>query len=123
MVKRSIGVRLRDMLRSIDGAMEIIDGVDLASYRKSFFKRMAIERCVEIVSEASRHIPEDMKERHPAIPWPEIRAIGNLLRHHDGRIDDRVIWRIATSSLPELKQVVEALLAEIEDIKARNQKS
>ena len=122
MVKRSIAIRLRDMLLSIEGAMEIVDGVDLERYRKSFRIRMAIERCVEVVSEASRHVPEEMRARHPDIPWPEVRAIGNVLRHDYARVDDRVIWRIATRSFPELKKVIEQLLAEVEGKKSRNRK-
>lgn len=114
MVKRSVVARVRDMLRAIDGAMDIIEGMDLGSYRQSFPTRMAIERCIEIVSEASRGIPVELTEKFPDVPWPEIRAIGNVLRHDYGIVDDLVIWRVATKSLPELKPVIEALLTEAE---------
>jgi uncharacterized protein with HEPN domain len=72
--------------------------------------RRAVERGVEIVSEASRHIPDELKQRYPHIYWREISAIGNLLRHEYGRVDDRIIWRVVEEYLPELKDVVTEML-------------
>jgi uncharacterized protein with HEPN domain len=109
-VKRPHLVRLRDMLENVDLVAEMVAGVDLAAYRRDIMLRRAVERCVEIVSEASRGIPDEMKAGFPDQPWLEIAAIGNLLRHHYERIDDLIMWKIATRSLPELRQVVIAMI-------------
>ncbi|HKZ97532.1 MAG TPA: HepT-like ribonuclease domain-containing protein [Hyphomicrobiaceae bacterium] len=115
MIKRTQLVRLRDMLEAIDGVAEMTSGVDLAGYRGDFKLRKAVERCVEIVSEASRHIPATLKARFPEQPWDEIAAIGNLLRHHYQRVDDRIMWKIATRSLRDLRPVVAAMIEETEE--------
>jgi uncharacterized protein with HEPN domain len=109
-VKRSQIVRLRDVLDSIDAAVEMCTDVDLAEYQRDLKLRRAVERCIEIVSEASRHIPTGLKDRFPEQPWPEIAAIGNLLRHHYQRVDDLIIWKIATQSLPRLRKAVKAMI-------------
>src|ERR1700730_11423704 len=57
-------------------------GRRLGGYRRDIKLRRAVERCVEIISEASRHIPMQMKVDFPEHPWEEIASIGNLLRHH-----------------------------------------
>lgn len=114
MVKRSLRIRLEDIVENIDGATELTAGLSFAEYKGNFGVRKAIERCVEIVSEASRHIPDDIKETYPNAYWPEIRAIGNLLRHQYQRVDDLVMWRIATKYFPELKIEVMAILAELD---------
>src|SRR5436190_1290981 len=75
----------------------------------------AVERCIEIVSEASRHIPLDIEERFPEQPWPEIAAIGNLLRHHNQRVDDLIIWKIATRSMLLLRTAVLAMIKTADD--------
>ena len=67
--------------------------------------RRAVERGVEIISEASRYIPDELKQQYPHIYWREIAGIGNLLRHEYGRIDDRIMWRVVQRYLPELKVV------------------
>jgi uncharacterized protein with HEPN domain len=55
-----------------------------------------------------------MKAAFPNQPWQEIASIGNLLRHHYERIDDLIMWKIATRSLPDLRGVVVSLIGESE---------
>jgi uncharacterized protein with HEPN domain len=102
------------MLENIEAVAEMAAGVDLANYRGNVMLRRAVERCVEIISEAGRSIPESMKTAFPDQPWPEIASIGNLLRHHYERIDDLIMWKIATRPLPDLRKVVVALIEETE---------
>ena len=71
MVKRSVRIRLNDIIENIDGAMVLVDGLTLADYQSSFGLRKAVERCVEIVSEASRHIPDELKDKYPNAFWPK----------------------------------------------------
>jgi uncharacterized protein with HEPN domain len=75
--------------------------------------RQAIERNIEIISEASRRLPADMKARYPDLPWPAIAAIGNVLRHEYYTVELDVIWRVATRDLRPLAAAVDALLAEV----------
>ena len=110
MLKRSTRIHLQDILETLDGAQEIMKGVSLEDYRGNFEKRKALERCVEIVSEASRHIPDAMKSKYPNSYWPEIRDIGNLLRHEYQRVDDLIMWRIAQNYFPELRRVIKEML-------------
>jgi uncharacterized protein with HEPN domain len=107
---RSQLVRLRDILGNIDAVAEMIEDVDLGAYRRDLKLCRAVERCVEIISEASRHIPVQMKMDHSEQPWDEIAAIGNLLRHHYERIDDLIMWKIATQSLPKLRPTILAMI-------------
>jgi uncharacterized protein with HEPN domain len=53
-----------------------------------------------------------MKLKHPTQPWDEIASIGNLLRHHYERIDDFIMWKIPTRSLPQLRPIIVAMLKE-----------
>jgi uncharacterized protein with HEPN domain len=64
-IKRSELVRLRDILENIDAVAEMMDQVDLAAYRRDYKLRRALERCVEIISEASRRIPDQLKAEFP----------------------------------------------------------
>jgi uncharacterized protein with HEPN domain len=98
------------MLQAIDAVREMVGDVDFAGYRSDIKLRLAVERAVEIVSEASRYVPEPGKARFPGIPWAEIAAIGNKLRHEYQRVDDTILWKIATRSLPQLRPVVLALI-------------
>jgi uncharacterized protein with HEPN domain len=74
-MKRPILLRLHDMLEAIETADEIIGTTTFAQFDRDRVKRFAVERCIEIVSEASRHIPETAKQDFPEIPWREIAAV------------------------------------------------
>jgi uncharacterized protein with HEPN domain len=74
--------------------------------------RDGIERRIEIVSEASRRLPERMKARYPDLPWPAIAAVGNVLRHEYYGIEPEALWRIATQDVRPLAAAVDELLAE-----------
>ena len=110
MAPRSQFIRLSDILENIDAVTEMIEGLELGSYRRDLKLRRAVERCIEIISEASRHIPPRLKAYYPDHPWDEIAAIGNLLRHHYERVDDLIMWKIATQSLPQLRPTIVAMI-------------
>lgn len=68
----------------------------------------AIERGIEIISEASRKLPPDFKATHPEIPWREIAGIGNILRHDYGQVDAGIISNIIDEHLEPLNKLVES---------------
>jgi uncharacterized protein with HEPN domain len=104
--KPAVRLRLHDILEAIEGIQATVDEAVFADYVRSWTMRRAVERGIEIISEASRHLPDELKTQYPQIYWQEIGAIGNLLRHEYGRIDDRILWRVVQKYLPELKTVV-----------------
>ncbi|MFA6020513.1 MAG: HepT-like ribonuclease domain-containing protein [Rhodospirillales bacterium] len=85
-------------------------GKDFSDYSDNWAMQRAVERGLEIISEASRHIPEDIKGLAPEIPWRQIAAIGNLLRHEYQRTDERATWNIVQEHLPALKLAIDRLL-------------
>jgi uncharacterized protein with HEPN domain len=58
----------------------------------------------------SKRVPDTLKGQFPDQPWPEIAAIGNLLRHDYERVDDLIMWKIATRSLPALRRAVVSMI-------------
>jgi uncharacterized protein with HEPN domain len=114
MVKRSVLLRLHDIREAIAGIAENVAGVEFEAYRKAWRIRRATERGIEIISEASRHIPDSLKARHAHIPWQEIAAIGNVMRHEYARVEDKIIWRVTQKYLPDLASAIEAMIREVE---------
>jgi uncharacterized protein with HEPN domain len=105
---------LEQMLEAIVDIEQITAGRSFETYAADRTARRAVERCIEIVSEASRRLPPGLKDRHPTIPWPKIAGIGNVLRHDYDVVNDATIWHAATVDLLPLKAAVAALLRESE---------
>ncbi len=72
---------------------------------------MADRARVEIISEASRRLSNDLKVRDPEIPWPKVAGIGNVLRHNYETIAAPVIWALVRDDLPPLEKVCPEELA------------
>lgn len=98
----------------LNDIIDAIDQINLLLERKTFDDvirdralRAAFERFLEILSEASRHIPEEMKASAPDMEWSRIAAIGNHLRHAYHRVDADILWRLyQDGDLATLREVV-----------------
>lgn len=76
--------------------------------------RRATERGIEIISEASRHVPDGLKAKHASVPWQEIAAIGNILRHEYARIEDEIIWQVTQRYLADLEKAIDDMISDLE---------
>jgi uncharacterized protein with HEPN domain len=65
-------LRPTDMVQAIERMKNLMDGVTLDAFGDDWQRQWLVERGVEIVSEASRHLPDALKARHPAIPWRKV---------------------------------------------------
>jgi uncharacterized protein with HEPN domain len=72
---------LTDIVEAIALIRADMTGVTLEAFEADRRKRWLVERGIEIISEASRRLPAELKARHPHIPWSKVAAIGNVLRH------------------------------------------
>jgi len=101
---------LVDIWDNIRAAQSFTDGLNIETFRTNRLAFYAVTRCLEIISEASRHLPADLKERHPSIPWIAMAAAGNFYRHEYGGIDQELVWGTVQEQLPSLLAVIEAEL-------------
>ncbi len=104
-------VVLEDILVSIDLALGAVAGLNKAAFADDLFRQRGIERTLDIISEAVRHLPDDMLAQRPDISWSDVRAIGNLIRHEYWRVDPQVVWRIVEDDLPPLREAIAEMLA------------
>jgi uncharacterized protein with HEPN domain len=111
---QDIPSRLEDILDAIQEIEGFIFGKSYDDCLTDAMLRLALERCVEIMSEASRHIPAEMKAGHPEVPWKRVADIGNVLRHAYRNIDPHIVWDVATRHVVPLRRAAEQMLTEIE---------
>jgi uncharacterized protein with HEPN domain len=90
---------MHDILDSIEVAKSAIRGLDFHGFQQSPINRLAGERCVEIISEASRRISEDLRRTEPTVPWPKVAGIGNILRHNYQDVSALAIWNVLQNDL------------------------
>jgi uncharacterized protein with HEPN domain len=93
-----------------------VAGIDAASFSNDRLRIYAVTRCLEIISEASRRLPEELKSRQPAIHWREMAAAGNIYRHEYEDVAAQRVWQTLTVSLPLLLAVIEEELQTLDQL-------
>ena len=111
MATSSLAPRLTDILDAIEHIRAEMAGVSIEAFEADWRKRWLVERGVEIISEASRRLTEELKARHPEIPWAKVAGIGNVLRHEYEGISAPVMWKLVQDDLTLLEQVCRGELA------------
>jgi len=111
MVPPSPVPRLVDIIEGIELIRSEMAGVTIEAFGPDRRKRWLVERGIEIISEASRQLGDELKARHPEIPWPKVAAIGNVLRHEYEHVAHDVLWHVVRDDLPPLEQVCRDELA------------
>jgi uncharacterized protein with HEPN domain len=89
---RKVGAVLHEILTAIEGIERATVGKDFKDFQEDWLLRHGVQRGIEIVSEAVRHLPAELIATRQEIPWQRIRGAGNVLRHEYFRVADRVIW-------------------------------
>ena len=102
--------RLRDIRDNIHFAREFLTGMTYPAFRENQLVFYGVTRCLEIISEASRRLPTEMKARHPSIPWQDVAGAGNVYRHDYEDVLHRLVWGTVEIQLPILLRMAEAEL-------------
>jgi len=102
---------LEDILSSIDRIQEYISGLDFQQFKKDYKTVDAVIRNFEIIGEASKNSPQNIKEKYPNVPWSEMYLLRNKISHEYFGVDYEIIWDVAYNYLPEnrtqIKEIIE----------------
>jgi uncharacterized protein with HEPN domain len=106
-VQPSVADRIDHIATALDRIRQITAGQTRESFKEDFLVGIGVERLLGIISEASRHIPPDMKAQAPDINWRRMADLGNWLRHAYHRIDADLLWAMIEDDLEPLRIFVE----------------
>lgn len=113
-MKRDYTDSLHDILTAIQKAETFVFDVDYDQFVSNDEKVYAVIRALEIVGEATRGIPENIRERYLEVPWRDITGMRDKLIHHYFGVDLRRVWETVQKDLPELKVMIAIILEEAE---------
>ncbi len=83
---------LTDILAAIDAIEKFVEGTDYESFRSDDMKSSAVIRKFEIIGEATKNIPETLKQKYPDIPWKKMAGFRDRLIHFYFGIKYELIW-------------------------------
>lgn len=102
----AVSSALRDIEHHINLATHFIAGVDYEAFCDDTRTIYAVTRCLEIISEASRRLPNEMKAQYPSIAWKNMAGAGNIYRHDYEDVAAKLVWDTVQLALPPLRDVI-----------------
>jgi uncharacterized protein with HEPN domain len=111
-VRPTLADRLEHIATAIGNIRKIVSGQTGDSFSDDLVMRLAVERLLEVISEASRHIPTEAKSSEPGIHWRGLADLGNRLRHAYHETDAGLLWAMIENDLEPLSRFVERISKE-----------
>jgi uncharacterized protein with HEPN domain len=106
---RSYGLYVNDILESINRIENYTADLDYDDFIKNDLVKDAVLRNLEVIGEAAKNIPDEVREVFTDIPWRRIIGLRNIVIHEYFGVDFENIWKIIKENIPEVKPYIEQI--------------
>lgn len=106
---------LTHILDSIELIESYVSGIDLPTFAEDQEKQDAVVRRIEIMGEAVKNLPDDLRHANPHVPWARIAGMRDKVVHDYMGVDSELVWTVATTLMEPLKKDVRAILDGLND--------
>lgn len=107
--------RLADILEAIERIQSRVESADETIFRRDEMLQVWVVDHLQIIGEACRKLPDDLKEQHPEVPWKSIVGMRHYLVHEYFRVDLDTTWQVIDEDLDELRSQVRGIRDELDD--------
>jgi len=111
-MSKKLLIYLKDIKMAIISIEKFIEGLDYNQFKVDDKTSSAVIRKFEIIGEATKNIPEVIREQNLQIPWKDIAGMRDKLIHAYSEVDLKLVWTTIHQRLPKLKSTIEKLLEE-----------
>ncbi len=111
-MKREYKEYIFDILSSMEKASKFVEGMTYEDFLKDEKTVFAVIRALEVIGEAVKNLPEDIRKKYPEIPWRGMAGMRDVLIHGYFEVDPQIVWETVKNRIPEVKPLFERILEE-----------
>jgi uncharacterized protein with HEPN domain len=103
---------IEDILDAMNKAEILLDGVSYELFETDFRINFAVVRALEIIGEAAKRLPMDLRDSYPVVPWRNMAGMRDRIIHAYDSVDLRIVWDVVKKDIPKLKPQIQKILDE-----------
>lgn len=113
MKERDYGSCIEYIIEHMNYAEEFIKSMTFEEFATDKKTVLSVTKCIEIVGEATKHVPDSIREKYPEVPWREMAGIRDRLVHSYFKVNLEIVWMTVAVEFPELRPMMEDILADV----------
>jgi uncharacterized protein with HEPN domain len=102
---------LKDILAAIESIEQFVAGMSFEAFQADDKTLSAVVRKLEIIGEATKRVPDEVRLSHPGVPWREMAGMRDKLIHFYFGVDHQLVWKTVKERLPSIKLEIRGILA------------
>jgi uncharacterized protein with HEPN domain len=114
-MNRKVNLFLIDIIENMKMAEDLVSRIDYQTFVSDKPRHYAVLRCIEVIGEAAKHIPEEIRSENPSIPWKELAGMRDKVIHFYMGVDFDVVWQMVKTRYPSLRLDIETVCKNIKD--------
>jgi uncharacterized protein with HEPN domain len=114
-VKREVGDYIEDIIGAMDKAMNFVKNISYEEFIQDDKTAFAVVRALEIIGEAVKNIPDDIRKNYPEIPWKDMAGMRDKVIHEYFGVKLSIVWIAVKEEIPPLKPIFEKILRDLEE--------
>jgi uncharacterized protein with HEPN domain len=101
---------LEDILDAMGKAEILLEGVSFDQFEADFRINFAVVRALEIIGEATKRLPENLRGQYPELPWKGMAGMRDRIIHGYDNVDNQLVWDVVKKDIPRIKPMVRKIL-------------
>lgn len=105
---------VEDILDAMNKAESLLEGVGYSQFESDFRINYAVVRALEIIGEATKRLPDDLRLQYPGIPWKGMSGMRDRIIHGYDNVDLQIVWDVVKHDFPLIKPQINRILVDYE---------